>query len=137
MTTYPDSSARSTFPGKPTAIVAPHGAEIFQISWPAEVTHRIPNHVLRGFCPCAGCQGHGGEMRYQGGKNSELRDIRPVGNYALSLVWGDAHESGIYTFEYLYQLGSLHAEWGTDALIAVEALARGRIVAAGSPAEDG
>ncbi len=56
-------------------------------------------------CPCAHCQGHGGQIEFVPGGNSELRQIEPVGHYALKLVWGDGHESGIYTFAYLRELG--------------------------------
>jgi DUF971 family protein len=117
-------------PGRPTGIRAPHGARETEFSWPDGRKDRLTNRLLRGFCPCAGCQGHSGEIRFQDGRNSELRDLKPVGNYALSLVWGDAHDSGIYSFEYLYQLGTLVAEWGEDELIELGTLPRGRVVAA-------
>jgi DUF971 family protein len=53
-----------------------------------------------------------------------------VGNYALTLVWGDAHETGIYTFEFLFQLGVLVAEWGEERLVELGTLPRGRVVTA-------
>lgn len=126
-----DPSQLRPFPGRPTSIIAPHGAQVFEIAWPGNVSLRIPHTILRGFCPCAGCQGHGAEIRYQAGRNSELRDIRPVGNYALSLTWGDAHDTGIYSFEYLYMLGQTHASLGTDALIELGVLPRASVVPAG------
>lgn len=126
----PEASTRS-FPGKPTGIRAPHGASIFEISWPDGSTHRIPNEILRGFCPCAGCQGHSGEVKFQEGRNQELRDLKPVGNYALSLIWGDTHDTGIYSFEFLFRLGTLHEALGTPGLIELEVLPRASVVAAG------
>ena len=110
------------FPGPPTAIKAPHGADTFEVSWPGGTSSKIPNQVLRGYCPCAGCQGHGGEITFQPGRNSELRDIKPVGNYALELSWGDSHSSGIYTFEYLWHLGRLIQEMGVEELIGLKRL---------------
>jgi DUF971 family protein len=65
---------------------------------------RYPHEVLRGFCPCASCQGHSGEIRFVEGGNLELADIGEVGNYALRLTWGDGHGSGIYSFRYLRAL---------------------------------
>lgn len=96
----------------PTGIKAPHGSQWFEISWADSSTTRLPNTILRGYCPCAGCQGHGGQITFQAGRDSDLKDIEPVGNYALRLVWGDAHGSGLYSFAYLRFLGDLYAEHG-------------------------
>lgn len=118
------------FAWRPSGIRAPHGASETEITWSDGRKDRLPNRILRGFCPCAGCQGHSGEIRFQAGRNSELRDLKPVGNYALCLVWGDAHDSGIYSFEYLYQLGVLVEQRGEDGLIELGNIPRGRVVAA-------
>src|SRR6185503_19680770 len=59
----------------PTGIKAPHGADSMEIAWGDGVTLRYPHRVLRGFCPCAGCQGHSGGIRFQGGNNLELREL--------------------------------------------------------------
>lgn len=61
---------------------------------------------LRGFCPCAGCQGHGtGETKFHAPPLPvEPIGIRPVGNYAVSIAWSDAHDTGIYRFDYLRQI---------------------------------
>jgi DUF971 family protein len=88
----------------PTRIKAPHGATTTEITWSDGVRCIYPNEILRGYCPCAHCQGHGGTINFVPGGNSELRDLQPVGNYALALKWGDGHETGIYTFEYLRSL---------------------------------
>lgn len=61
---------------------------------------------LRGYCPCAGCQGHGAgpvEFRPPESPVSPL-DIRPVGNYAISIQWSDAHDTGIYRFDFLREI---------------------------------
>ena len=96
----------------PRAVRAPHGAMVMEIEWSDGATTRLDHWILRGFCPCAVCQGHEGPIRYvEPGENAEsalqLRDVRRVGNYALGLGWGDGHSSGIYTFRYLRLLGSL------------------------------
>ncbi len=88
----------------PTHVKAPHGAKDTEITWGDGVRCVYPNTLLRGYCPCAHCQGHGGTIAFVPGGNSELRDLEPVGHYALKLVWGDGHETGIYTFEYLRSL---------------------------------
>jgi DUF971 family protein len=88
----------------PTHIKAPHGATTTEITWADGLRCVYPNEILRGLCPCAGCQGHGGTIEFVAGGNSDLRDIQTVGSYALGLKWGDGHETGIYTFEYLRSL---------------------------------
>ena len=106
----------------PTKIKAPHGATTFEIAWADGTTSRIGHQVLRGYCPCAGCQGHHGVTRFVPGGNLELREIARVGNYALGLTWGDSHSSGIYTFEYLRHLGDLIEQMGAEALCALDRL---------------
>jgi DUF971 family protein len=96
----------------PVGIKAPHGSPWFEVSWADTSQSRIPNAILRGYCPCAGCQGHGGQIAYQTGRDSELKDIEQVGNYALRFVWGDGHGSGLYSFTYLKFLGDLVASHG-------------------------
>ncbi len=74
--------------------------------------HRSKHHmyVLRKLCPCAACQK---EREENDGKNllpilkpgqNELKEIKPVGNYALQFFWGDGHQTGIYTYAYLRNL---------------------------------
>lgn len=106
------------FPGRPAHIKAPHGAKSLEITWPGGRRDVLPHTVLRGYCPCAGCQGHSGTIRFQQGGNLEIRELQPVGNYALGLRWGDAHDTGIFTFEYLWRLGRWLEAEGEEALIA-------------------
>ena len=90
------------------------GARLFEIVWDDGVTTFYRHVVLRGFCPCALCQGHDGPVRWVDATDTlpdaglELRDIIPTGSYALRLDWADGHNTGIYTFEYLRQLAALH-----------------------------
>lgn len=106
------------------AVRAPHGASWFEADFSDGYSGRIPNWVLRGYCPCAECQGHGGELVFQQGHDSELRDVQPVGRYALQLVWGDLHQSGIYSFEHLRRLFSLYDTHGDELPARVPSLTR-------------
>lgn len=98
---------------RPKRLRAPHGALVLEIDWEDGRTVRYPHWLLRGLCPCAGCQGHGGGIRYIEGTEHNpaaslrLERLEQVGNYALSLQFGDGHGSGIYTFTYLEQLAAV------------------------------
>ena len=61
---------------------------------------------LRGYCPCAACQGHSPTaIRYQPPDAPVVPSrIEPVGNYAISIHWSDSHATGIYRFEFLREI---------------------------------
>jgi DUF971 family protein len=88
----------------PVLVRAPRGADAFEIEWADGHVGRYPNALVRGYCPCAGCQGHSGTIAFVAGGNADLRDIEEVGNYGLQLAWADGHASGIYAFRYLRDL---------------------------------
>lgn len=58
---------------------------------------------LRGYCPCAGCQGHGAfKIEFQQpAQPVEPTSIEPVGNYGISFLWSDGHATGIYRYDFL------------------------------------
>ena len=93
------------------------GAKSLEIHWLGGEKRTYPHALLRGYCPCAECQGHSGSITWTEGGNLELREIERVGNYALSLTWGDGHAGGIYSFRYLWRLGELLDELGEEALV--------------------
>lgn len=61
---------------------------------------------LRGYCPCAGCQGHRAlVIEYHPPAHPvKAVTIAPVGNYAISIGWSDQHATGIYRFDFLREL---------------------------------
>ncbi|MCS6899116.1 MAG: DUF971 domain-containing protein [Myxococcales bacterium] len=86
---------------RPVRVRAPKGARVFEIHWADGFVGKIPHELLRGYCPCATCQGHGGTIRFVSGGDLELEEINQVGNYALQFTWGDRHDTGLYSFRYL------------------------------------
>lgn len=88
----------------PVELRAPQGAQVMEIEWADGHTGTYPHEILRGFCPCAHCQGHEGPIRFVSGGDLTLEDIQPVGNYAVRLAWADGHQTGIYSFRYLRAL---------------------------------
>ncbi len=78
---------------------------ILRVLWDDDAMRDYPFSYLRGWCPCAVCQGHGGERRFVEVEDPQLASIDMVGNYAVNPTWADGHETGIYTFDYLRSLG--------------------------------
>ena len=86
-----------------------HGtSRVLEIAFEDGAHFRIPFELLRVYSPSAEVQGHGpGQEVLQTGKRDVgINTIEPVGNYAIKPFFSDGHESGLYTWEYLYQLGS-------------------------------
>ena len=85
-------------------IHAPHGARVLEAVFADGHRGRYPHELLRGYCPCAQCQGHSGPVKFVAGGDLELNDIAEVGNYGMQLTWGDGHATGIYAFRFLRAL---------------------------------
>jgi len=82
------------------------------IRWDDESESRIDLKYLRDECPCATCKGETILLKtYKPSKppivNPEMykiKDIQPVGGYAVQITWKDRHNTGIYSWEYLKEL---------------------------------
>ena len=71
----------------------------------------LPAEYLRVESPSAEVQGHGPDQKtvVAGKRLVGISDIEPVGNYAVRIVFDDGHDSGLFTWEYLFELGQDHA----------------------------
>ena len=86
-----------------------HGASrVLEVSFADGASFRIPFELMRIYSPSAEVQGHGpGQEVLQTGKRLvELEGLEPVGNYAIKPTFSDGHDSGLFTWEYLYFLGA-------------------------------
>ena len=97
-------------PGAPTPqdITVHSQSRVLQVSFSDGSDFRIPFELMRVYSPSAEVQGHGpGQEVLQTGKREvELASLVPVGNYAVQPTFSDGHESGIFSWDYLYFLGS-------------------------------
>jgi DUF971 family protein len=77
-----------------------------RLSWSDGHAAEFPYSYLRGYCPCAACQGHHAlRIVYrQPDPDVTLRSIAPVGHYGLSLVFSDGHGTGIYRHDFLRRI---------------------------------
>ena len=90
-----------------------HGqSRMLEIGFSDGKTFRIPFELMRVYSPSAEVQGHGpGQEVLQTGKRDvTVVEIEPVGNYAVKPTFSDGHDSGLFTWEYLYFLGAQEKE---------------------------
>ncbi len=82
------------------------GTKTLKLTWEDGFEAELAWELVRGYCPCALCQGHGaGEVVYHPPKRpADPTTIEPVGNYAISIGWSDGHATGIYRFDFLREL---------------------------------
>ncbi len=88
----------------PVEINHMRGKGVVRITWDDGHLGDYPQSYLRGYCPCAMCQGHESELKFVNAPNAKLAQIAAVGNYAIQFTWDDGHSTGIYTFDYLRSL---------------------------------
>jgi DUF971 family protein len=83
-------------------------SRVLEVSFSDGTNFRIPFELMRVYSPSAEVQGHGpGQEVLQTGKREvELAALEPVGNYAVQPTFSDGHDTGIFTWDYLYFLGS-------------------------------
>ncbi len=97
---------------QPTALTVHQASRVLEVSFDDGNTFRIPFELMRVYSPSAEVQGHGpGQEVLQTGKREvEIVEITPVGHYAVQPRFSDGHDTGIFSWSYLYQLGSEQAE---------------------------
>ncbi|WP_399678974.1 gamma-butyrobetaine hydroxylase-like domain-containing protein [Xenophilus sp.] len=113
-------------PETPTPVsITLHGASrVLEVGFSDGAVFRIPFELMRVYSPSAEVQGHGpGQEVLQTGKREvQIVDLQPVGNYAVQPVFSDGHESGIYSWDLLYELGAKQDElWAAYARRLAEA----------------
>lgn len=88
------------------------GSRLLAVSFDDGTAFELPFEYLRVYSPSADVRGHGpGQETLQIGKeNVGIKAVEPVGSYAVRLVFDDGHDSGLYTWEYLHELGREQAE---------------------------
>jgi len=93
---------------KPTEIQLHQKSRILEIVFDDGARFQLSCEYLRVYSPSAEVSGHGpGQEVLQLGKEDvNITAIEPVGNYAVKLVFDDNHDTGLYTWEHLYELGA-------------------------------
>ena len=93
----------------PNNIRALQGEQILEVTWSDDRIDRFPYPQLRAECPCASCRDEWTGERILKPESIKpdlsLAGMTPIGTYAVQLAWNDGHSSGLYTWEYLRELG--------------------------------
>jgi DUF971 family protein len=92
----------------PTEIKLHQVSNILEISFDDSNVFQLPCEYLRVYTPSAEALGHapGQEILQTGKEDVAIKEIKPIGNYAITPVFSDGHNSGIYTWDLLYKLGA-------------------------------
>src|SRR5687768_13624312 len=101
---------------QPTELVVHQQSRVLEIAFADGARFRIPFELMRVYSPSAEVQGHGpGQEVLQTGKRDvQLTGLDPIGNYAVQPQFSDGHDSGIFSWEYLYFLGSQQEQLWAD-----------------------
>ena len=98
----------------PTGITLHARSKVLEVAFADGASFRLPFELLRVYSPSAEVQGHGpGQETLQTGKRDvAVIALDPVGNYAVKPTFSDGHDTGLFTWDYLYELGSTQdAHW--------------------------
>jgi DUF971 family protein len=93
---------------QPTEITLHQASRVLEIAFSDGKMFRLPCEFLRVFSPSAEVRGHGPgqEVLQVGKKDVAITAVEPVGSYAVRLVFSDGHDTGLYSWDYLYELGA-------------------------------
>jgi DUF971 family protein len=107
----------------PTEIRLRQAEKILEIDFDNGVTFRLPAELLRVESPSAEVQGHGPKQKQlvAGRAQVGITSLEPVGNYAVRILFDDLHDTGIYSWSYLYELGERQQELWDNYLKALAA----------------
>lgn len=112
----------------PTEIILHQKSKQLELAFDDGARFQLAFEYLRVMSPSAEVKGHGpGQETLQYGKRDVLlNEIEPVGSYAIKLTFDDGHDSGLYSWDYLYDLGSNQQARWAEYLEALEAAGKSR-----------
>ena len=90
----------------PTNLIVHENSKVLELQYEQGKSYRLPFEFLRVYSPSAEVRGHGpGQEVLQTGKQDVgIVNIEPVGHYAIKPTFSDGHDSGLYSWDYLYEL---------------------------------
>ncbi len=103
---------------RPVDITLHQKSHALEITYSDGVTHELSCELLRVYSPSAEVRGHWGQKAKLEVDKQDVNiiEINPVGQYAVKIVFDDGHDSGLYDWDYLYDLGRKKALYWTEYL---------------------
>jgi DUF971 family protein len=101
---------------QPESITVHGQSRVLEVGFSDGKVFRIPFELMRIYSPSAEVQGHGPgqEVLQTGKRNVDITSLAPVGNYAVQPSFSDGHDSGIFSWDYLYFLGAQQEQLWAD-----------------------
>lgn len=96
---------------RPARIVLHRKSRELEVGYEDGTTYRLPAEYLRVHSPSAEVQGHGKPILVGGKRNVGITAVQSVGRYAVKLVFDDGHDTGLYSWDVLADLGQNHAQY--------------------------
>ncbi|MCP1514120.1 MULTISPECIES: gamma-butyrobetaine hydroxylase-like domain-containing protein [Pseudomonas] len=113
-------------PKFPTAVNLHKTSNTLGLTYGPDEVYQLPAEFLRVHSPSAEVQGHGKPILQFGKLNVRLTKVEPAGQYALKLTFDDGHDSGLFTWDYLYQLAVRQETLWADYLAELKAAGKTR-----------
>jgi DUF971 family protein len=110
----------------PTAINLHKASKTLTLTYAPDEVYHLPAEFLRVHSPSAEVQGHGKPILQFGKIGVGLSKVEPAGQYALKLTFDDGHDSGLFTWDYLYQLALRQDALWQDYLNELKAAGKSR-----------
>ncbi|WP_030129225.1 gamma-butyrobetaine hydroxylase-like domain-containing protein [Pseudomonas sp. QTF5] len=110
----------------PTDIKLHKASKTLTLRYASGEEYHLPAEFLRVHSPSAEVQGHGKPVLQFGKIGVGLSKVEPAGQYALKLTFDDGHDSGLFTWEYLYQLAVRQEDLWSDYLAELKAAGKTR-----------
>ena len=123
----------------PTNVVMHQQSKVLELSYENGNAYRLPFEFLRVLSPSAEVRGHGpGQETLQTGKRDVgINELEPVGHYAIRPMFSDGHDSGLFSWEYLYFLCENQDALWNDYLDKLKLAGASRDVAAAQTGHEG
>ena len=106
---------------RPVSINLKKKSRLLNVDFDDDSSYSLSCELLRVYSPSAEVRGHGPgqEILQLGKENVGINEVEAVGNYAVKLVFDDGHDSGIYTWDFLYDLGAKKDQYWNSYLHAL------------------
>ena len=110
----------------PSAINLHKASKTLTLKYPSGEEYHLPAEILRVHSPSAEVQGHGNPILQTGKINVGINKVEHAGQYALKITFDDGHDSGLFTWEYLHELGRRQTELWDDYLAELKKAGKSR-----------